>query len=285
MLAKSRERLLAELRRRGARGGVISPHRAMIKGRLTPWRASSMIIAPLALAAGTALLLPWLNDGWAWLLSQFVAPLGLPGSVARESGTVFGVTADVPYLTTAATLPTPTDFWIVGAISMTALLISLALPERFLPLRYFLRFAVIVQATAFVAFLTRPDAFPWELPRYLLSLFHIGSAMLVLLPLLLGFTYFPFDVAAWRKLLLTVLCVGHIAVLIPLQILVQAFVIHHLSLLVMPSLFFLFGILPHLFAFVALYGWAMSWPDLPARALMLGRVASASMERHIERRV
>jgi hypothetical protein len=42
----------------------------------------------------------------------------------------------------------------------------------------------------------------------------------------------------------------------------------------MPALFLLWGILPLLFVFVALYGWAMSWPDLPARAVALSRVST-----------
>jgi hypothetical protein len=81
------------------------------------------------------------------------------------------------------------------------------------------------------------------------------------------------------------LCVGHIAVLIPLQVMVHAFLIHHLSLLVMPALFLLWGILPLLFVFVALYGWAMSWPDLPARAVALSRVSTEHAPPDAARRV
>ena len=274
MLAKSREGLLEELRRRGARGGVIAPHRAMITGRLTPWRLTSMVIVPLLLAVITAFLLPRLAGIWSWLLGQLIGPLGLPGEVAREPATVFGLTVAMPYLTTNASMPASAHFWTVGAISGVALVASVLLPERFLPLRYFLRFAVLIQVTAFAVFALRPATFPYDLPRYVLSLFEIGGAFLVLLPLLLGFTYFPFDVSWWRKLLLTTLSVGHIAVLIPLQVLVHAFLIHHLSLLVMPAMFLLWGILPLLFAFIALYGWAMSWPDVPMRAMLLGGVGA-----------
>jgi hypothetical protein len=268
-MAKSRERLLAELRRRGARGGIIGVHRAMMKGRLTPWRLSSMLVIPILLSAVTFLLLPWLNNGWAWLLAGLRSPLGLSGDVSREAASVGGLSFAVPYLTTPAGLPGTFHFLLVGGFCAVAIAVSLVLPRRFLPLAYFLRFAVLLQLTAFLNFVLRPDDFPYELSRYLLSLFHIGSAVIVLIPLVLAFTYFPFDIAMWRKILLTGLCVGHITVLLPMQVMIHAYVVHHLSLLVMPTMFFLFGILPQLFVFIALYAWGMSWPDLPSRIVLL----------------
>ena len=238
-----------------------------------------MVVAPLLLTAGVATLLPRFADAWAWVLGALIGPLGLPGAVAREPATIFTLTLQVPYLTTPAGLPGATHYWIVGALALATLLVSFALPARFLPLAYYLRFAVFIQLTAFLMFGLMADRFPYDLPRYLLSLFHIGAAVLVLLPILLGFTYFPFDVAAWRKVLLTAMCVGHIAVLIPLQVLVHAFVVHHLSLLAMPTLFFLWGVLPHLFVFIAFYGWAMSWPDVSARAMLRTGAASPAPRR------
>jgi hypothetical protein len=266
VMTQGRERLLGELRRRGARGGIIGPHRAMAKGRLTPWRLTSMAVIPVLLSIATVVLLSPLSRLWASFLDAAHRPLGLPGSVASD--VIFlpgGLQIAVPYLTTHARLPAGVDFWIVGALCAAAIVISLFLPQRLLPLTYFLRFAVLIQLTAFLNFLLRPDAFPYDLPRYLLSLFQIGSAVLVLIPIVLGFTLFPFDIALWRKIAVAALCVGHLAILIPLQVLIHAFLIQHLSLLVMPMLFFLWGILPQLFAFIALYAWAMSWPDVPAR--------------------
>jgi hypothetical protein len=55
------------------------------------------------------------------------------------------------------------------------------------------------------------------------------------------------------------LIVGHLVVLLPLQAVVHAWIIHRASLLSMPLLFLLFGVLLILFVYVALYGWGMSW--------------------------
>ncbi len=275
MMAKGRERLLAELRRRGARGGIIGPHRALVKGRLTPWRLTSMVLIPVLLASGTGLLLAPLSDWWTWVLTLLQRPLGLPGTVARDAVTIAGrFSLAVPYFTTDAPLPGPSHYWLVGGICAVALGASFILSRRFTPLIYFLRFAVLIQLTAVLNFVLRGGSFPYDLPRYLVSLFHIGAAVLILMPLVLGFTYFPFNIATWRKVLVTALCVGHIAVLLPLQVTVHAYLIHHLSLLVMPTLFFLWGILLHLFVFVALYAWAMSWPDVTPRVSARGMATS-----------
>jgi len=273
-LAKSRQGLLAELQRRGARGGVIGPHRAMVTGRLTPWRITSMVLVPLALSAGVVWLLGPLSDVWTQLVTLLQPRLGLAGAVSRETLHVAGgLSVAVPYLTTVARLPVATDYWVVGSICVVAVLVSLLLPQRFLPLAYFLRFAVLLQLTAFLNFTLRPDSFPYDLPRYLQSLFQIGCAVLVLVPLVLGFTYFPFDIALWRKVGLAAMTVAHLAVLIPLLALVHAFLIVRLSLVVMPALFFLWGVIPLLFSFIALYGWAMSWPDVPPRVSLEARRA------------
>ena len=84
-------------------------------------------------------------------------------------------------------------------------------------------------------------------------------AVLVLVPIALGFGFYIFDHSLGQQVLITVLIVGHLAVLLPLQGLMHGWLIHHLSLVVQPTLFFVFGLLVEVLVFVALYGWAMSW--------------------------
>jgi len=99
------------------------------------------------------------------------------------------------------------------------------------------------------------------LPQYTLGFLQAGCAVLVLVPLVLGLTFYPFDIAVWRKVLLTAMVVGHMAVLLPLQVALHSYVVYHLSLLALPTMFFLWGLLIEVFVFVAFYGWGMSWPD------------------------
>jgi len=261
-----RNRLLAELRRRGSRGGVIPLHRAMLSGRLTPALVLSAVIIPFLLAVLVLLALRPVGDLWVAALSTLQGVLGLPGDVAVHTvplGRVFSFS--IPYLTTAASLPSVREYVTIGAVCAVVMIASWVLPQRFLPVAYYLRFGTLVQLTAFLYFAIRPDFFPYELPAYLESLFEIGAAVLVLVPVVYGLTLYPFDIAIWRKVLLTLAAVVHLAVLVPLQGAIHAYAIHHLSLLVMPSMFFLWGILPHVFVIVSLYGLGMSWPDAQAR--------------------
>jgi hypothetical protein len=257
---RSRERLLADLRIRGVRGGVIAQHRAMKTVPFTPLRAVTLIVFPILLAALVVVSLPWVADAWTWMFEALRGFLGLPGSVGRQTISIGSYPiADVPYLTTPAGLPTRVQWGVVGLVCAVALLGSLLLSSRLLPLAYYLRFAVLVQGSAFLVFALGGQAFPYLLPQYLLGFTEAGTAVLVLVPLVLGVTYFAFDVTLWQKIGLTALVVAHFAVFLPLQVVLHAFAIHHLSLLVMPTMLFLFGVLLEVFAFVAFYGWGMSW--------------------------
>ncbi len=274
--AGGRPRLLAELRARGSRGGVIGAHRAMVKGRLTPSLLGSMVVVPILLSALVALALEPLGRLWRVALEWLVDYLGLPGPVGFAHVSLGGALSFyVPHVTTPAPLPGTWHFWFVGGTCAVVLAVSLLLPGRFTPLRYYLRFATLVQLTSVLAFALRPDAFPYALPQYTLGFLQAGCAVLVLVPLVLGLTFFPFDIALWRKVLLTAIAVGHMAILLPVQVALHAWAAHHLSLLVLPTMFFLWGLLLEVFVFVAFYGWAMSWPDVvrpvPALPGTMGR--------------
>lgn len=269
--AEGRARLLSELRVRGSRGGVIGEHRAMVSGRLTPSRLLSMVIVPLLLSALVVLAFRPLGQGWRLMYERLIPWLGLPGDVGVATVSLGDLLSfELPHLTTTAPLPEVWHYWAVGGICALVLAVTLLLPARFTPLRYYLRFSTLVQLTAVLAFAWRPDSFPYALPEYTLGFIQAGCAVLFLIPLVLGLTYFPFDIALWRKVLLAAMTVGHIAVLLPLQVVLHAYLVHHLSLLVLPTMFFLWGLLLEVFVFVALYGWGMSWPDIARRPPSVG---------------
>jgi hypothetical protein len=143
------------------------------------------------------------------------------------------------------------------------LVASVLLPQRFTPLRYFVRFLVLLQATSLGFFALAPaGSFPYTLPSYGAGLVGMGQVVLVLLPVILAVTYYLFDISWTRKVILTLLLVGHVAVMIPLQVIVHTWLIARGSLLLLPPLFLLFGILLHVLLFVSIYGWAMSCPSV-----------------------
>lgn len=260
-LIPDRETRLADLRRRGVRGGVIAPHRAMVGLSIPRRRVAAAAITALAGSLAVGLLLqPW-AEIWARLFEMLQPRLGLSGEVALRYQELWGWRVLVtPYYTTPAHWPDWLDWRITAGVAGAVAIISFLLPRRLLPLRYFLRFLVLLQAISLGYFALAPEgSFPYSLPDYSSGLLAAGQSMLVLLPLILGFTFYLFDISWPKKIALTILLVGHLGVLLPLQLTIHTWIIARGSLLLMPPLFLVFGLLVQVLVFVAFYGWGMSW--------------------------
>jgi hypothetical protein len=252
---------VAALRYRGARGGVIHKHRAMLGLPWTPWRAVRAVILAALGVVGVGAALPGLARGYARGFERALAWLGLPDAVGVYGVSVGSLmTIPVPYPLLDAPWPATWNWVVIGSVTLAAFVVSFLLPVRLLPLRYFLRFVALVQAVALLWFWFSAPPFRYPLPDYLAGFLTVGMAVLVLVPVVLGFVFFVFDHALWRQALLALVVLGHLAVLLPLQVLVHGALSHYLSVLVQPTMFFLFGLLLQVLVFVALYGWAMSWP-------------------------
>jgi len=83
--------------------------------------------------------------------------------------------------------------------------------------------------------------------------------LIALVPLMLGFTFSIFDYSWWRKAGLAVLIMSYLMIFIPIQYAAHAFIMHHLSILFLPVLFFAFGLPINIMVFIGLYSWGASW--------------------------
>ena len=257
-------RRLAALRVRGHKGGVIAPHRAMVGVPWTAWRLLSTLGLSLGGLAGYLALLPWLGRAWQVIFFRGRNFLGLTTPIGDQTLSLpGGLDFTLPVVSSPTPLPDARLLGIAGAVSAAVLLVSFLLPQRFIPLRYFLRLLVVVQASSILFFLVSPDPFPYRLEDHVFVLLSAGLVVMGLVPLLLGLTLHVFDLALWRKLGLTLLILGHLAVFIPLNALVHVWLIGHGTALVMPVLFLVFGLLLNIFSFVSFYGWALSWRGSP----------------------
>jgi hypothetical protein len=258
--ALAQARRLEGLRVRGVRGGVIAPHRSMVGLPWTVWR----LVTTLVLSAGGVVLviasLPWLGRFWQLIFERardvlrIDAPLG-----DQQFGLPGNVHFSLPFIGALTPQPDPRALWIAGAASLVVFAVSFLLPVRFTPLRYFLRLLALLQGTAILFFAIASDPFPYRLTDHVFVLETAGLVVMGLAPLVLGFTLHVFDLALWKKLLLTLGVLAHLAVFIPLQVLVHIWLVLHGTALVMPVLFLVFGLLLDVMVFVAFYGWAMSW--------------------------
>ena len=158
---------------------------------------------------------------------------------------------------------TEEDLLTIGAFGLTWLL-----PRRFTPARALLRLLVAVQVSALVFFALSTEPFPYRVADYLFGLMATGLIAMAAVPLILGLVLYPLDLGWLRKIVITVIMLGHFAVLTPLLVLSHAWLVLHTGALLMPALFLALGVLPFGLSFVAFYGWAMSWPsDLTRRRI------------------
>ncbi|MGQ0702315.1 MAG: hypothetical protein ACT4PM_04190 [Gemmatimonadales bacterium] len=259
-------RRLEALRIRGAKGGVIRPHRAMAGIPWTGWRFLTTSVLALGGLAGYVALLPWLGRFWALLFNNARSVLALDATIAPETLSVGPVWFTLPQVAAVTPLPDARVLQLAGLVSLGVLGLSLVLPQRFTPLKYFLRLLVVIQATALLFFWQSPEPFPYRITDHVFILLTSGLVVMGLVPLVLGLTLHVFDLALWRKILLTVLILGHLAVFVPLNVLVHVWLLLHATAVIMPLLFLVFGLLLYVFIFVAFYGWALSWrSDLERR--------------------
>lgn len=264
--AERQEAMLALLRSTGAQGGRIDPHRSIATIDLP--RHHILLAAGLAAVTVLAYVraLPWVTRAWTATFEWLAGPLGIGGPVALRSAAVASVVElQVPYFAADAAPPGLVAWWVAFVVTVGVIVATLFMGKTRLPLAYALRFAAAIQTTALVFFAFAPDHFPHDLASYVSGMMLVSAVLIGIVPLVLGLTFYLIDVGWSRKVALTVLVMGHLAVLVPLQYALQAALIVHGSLVILPLCFILFGMLPEIIVLIAFFGWGMSWSAERAR--------------------
>jgi len=251
---------LAEITRRGVHGTRIQPHRAFLRLQFSRARVLVAALLPVPLCLGWVYANPWIVAWWIVAIERSRRALELPGETAMAVYALApGLHLAIPVLSVASGPPSR-QIWIVTAI-VTALagIGTLALPHRFLPMAFGIRAVVFVQSTALAFFYFIPERFPYAIADYTLGGLWVGFILVAAVPLLFGLTFYIFDCGIHVKVGLTLLVMLHLGVLLPLQYVLHAYLLHHFSLLLMPVLFAFFGLVIEVLLCIALYGWAVSW--------------------------
>lgn len=240
-------------------GGTISQHRALLTLPMHFGDYISSIIMAVVLFFIYLFALEYVYTAWSWILELCTGLFNMDieqGRFGLEIG-IFKIYA--PYLKLGAAVPTNTE-WISGVIIVAVVfIISLFLPERFIPLSYLLRALALLQSISIVYFLFFGNYYPYSLASYHAVMMLSGLIFTGLVPVIYGLIYYIFDETITRKLWLTVLTMTHLLVLVPLQYFAHAYLIHIFSLMYMPVLFLMFGIMIDVFILIAFYSWGMSW--------------------------
>jgi len=249
---------IQDIRRRGWRGGIITPHRAFANLRFGAKDLAVTLVFVAGITFGWLLALRFVGEFWFLIFRFWHRALGLEGSVARAPQRWGPVHFSIPTLLISAGPPDVYSWWITAAVTFLVLWMSFGVPEERLPWVYLLRFLVIVQGTALLYFALAAAKFPHDLPSYTVGMLYFGTIFVSLLPLILGFSYFLFDFKVSQKLGLTLGIMVYLVVFLPFQYMLHAWIIHK-SVLFMPVLYFVFGPFLDVLIFVSLYSWGMSW--------------------------
>lgn len=253
-------RRVPRLRRQGYGGGFIPKHRALLTLPMHPM--------DLMLGVGLAPLLfvlwlfglPAVTHFWAVSLEFLRSSLLLPGDVELVRYSAMGVYEfDFPHLDVSSGVPSFAVWWTATVGTVLIFVVSFFLPKNEVPLTYLVRLVAIVQGCSQAYFFFTPETFPYTLSDYIAGIMLAGLALITLIPLLLGMTYNIFNFGLGKKLVLAILTMGHLIVLVPLQYMAQAYILHHYSLMFMPVLFVIFGLPLDIMVFIALYAWGMTW--------------------------
>jgi len=234
-------------------------HRALAKMPL----GKSGMAAAAGLSFGLTLAavygLPFLCLAWRAALAAGIRWLGLKAQIEIISyRPLSGFSVAVPYLRAQEGLVDPAKFWFTAAAAVLLFALTFLFSDRFLPLAYVLRAILLVQMSSVVFFGFFAARFPHTASSYLSGLINTEMGLIVLTPAFLGLTYYIFDFGILKKLALTLLMVGHLAVLLPLQVLLHAVVLQ-ISILYMPVLYMFFGLPLQVMVLIAFYAWGTSW--------------------------
>jgi hypothetical protein len=245
-----------QLRFRGYAGGVIAPHRALLT---LPRRIPDLVIAILLsiiILTGWLMILPQVSSLWQGLFEWWIDALKLDASVSSSPYQIGSyLLANVPYIQMTAGVP---DCFI-WSLSLFVTAIIFYLPQQYLPFVYLLRAVAIILAASLSYFALFPSSYSYNLADYHMGMMSAGLVLISIVPILFGFAYYIFDFTIRKKLFLTFLLMAHLCLLIPMQYLLQVYLLHHFSLLFMPIMFFLLGLPLDILIVIAFYSWGMSW--------------------------
>lgn len=239
----------------------VRPHRAITPLKVTPSLLAQAILLPLLLCGLLFWAKPLLMDFWRSSILFWSAQLHLPFSLStqlNEAGQFALKLSSHGDGSLGNPMPGPTTMIITALVTLAGLALSLRMKNASLPLKYPLRIVCVLQIITLIYFWLSPERFPYSIARHSEELMTIGYVVMFSTPLMLAVGYYILNQSLLVKLSHTFLILGFFAIMVPHQVLMQAFIMQHLSVLFMPVLYICFGAVLDALVFVALYSWAAS---------------------------
>ncbi len=247
------------VRTRGHRGGVIPMHRALAHFRLGPMNLVIAIFLFVFFTSIWLVFLPKVCRFWNRVLALGIRALPLHAELGlAEHHLTPLIRFEIPYLRMEPVLPSSQVWWLTCAAMLVLFVATFLLPSRLIPVRYLVRGILLIPATALLYFALQPARFPHTPDSYMEGLVTAAIALISTVPLLFGLTYYIFDFGLLKKAFLTAITMAHLALFLPLQVLLQALVLQK-TVLFMPVLYIIFGMPINILIIIAFYSWGMTW--------------------------
>jgi hypothetical protein len=242
----------------------VRPHRAITPLRVTPYLLFQALVLPIVLCALLIWSKPLLLDFWRDCIVFWSSGLGLPFGRTMEINDAGLYASRLSNGGVSTPMPTQMTLGITALITLAGLALSLTLKGATLPLKYPLRIVCVVQLAAVAYFWWLPASFPYSVARHSEELMTIGYVVMLATPVMLAVGYYILNQSLMIKLFHTALILGFFTIMVPHQVLAQAFIMQHVSVVFMPVLYICFGAVFDALVFVALYSWVAS--TAPANA-------------------
>ena len=240
----------------------VRPHRAITPLKVTPYLLAQAIVLPLLLCGLLFWAKPLLLDFWRSCILFWSARLSMPFSLSTQLNDAGQYALELSSHGDGSLgnpMPGPTTMVITALVALAGLVLSMRMKNASLPLKYPLRIVCVLQIITLIYFWLTPERFPYSIARHSEELMTIGYVVMVSTPLMLAVGYYILNQSLFIKLFHSFLILGFFAIMVPHQVLMQALIMQHLSVLFMPVLYICFGAVFDALVFVALYSWAASY--------------------------
>ncbi len=234
-------------------------HRAMRSYKLPKSILIEMFLLPMLFSLFFFGVLEYIANGWSKFFDFWADKLNLPLFVITK---VYGwdwLAVPLPFIEIPSVFPSLTLWVVILMITLAVIVLSLLLPAKLLPLSYLLRVVAFIQLTSQAFFWWNAESYLYTAAGQTESLLVFTVLLMFLVPWMHALTYYIFNYSRPKKVLFTFLTLLMLVVFAPFHVMFHAYFLINYSLLMMPLLFFLFGVLMPIMICVALYGWSMSW--------------------------
>jgi hypothetical protein len=241
-------------------GFLHMPHRAVRSYRMQWPVLARDVLVTIALTWLVWRCLGDIAQWWVEQLNFWMIKTGMLGGAQITPSSAQSGLSLIPKfdIVTPTFLPTIRIWWITAIVCVVMWAYSMWLKPSRLPLIYFLRLLVLVQASSLVFFYVWPQSLPTTVANFLTDIFRQSAGLMLLVPALLALTLYLFALPWWIKYLATLSALLFMTFFVPLQAATSAWILQVAGILFMPTLYLFFGLLLQIVALMGIYSFALS---------------------------